>query len=84
MRLGEELCRQLSHEDFQSMWQAFQLTVHFRISCLWRLKALAMQLFQNSNVIFDLGRGITLIVKSCYLIVMCWIEIAPASVDEIR
>lgn len=54
------------------------------ISGLVRLQALATQPFKNASVIFDLGRGITLIVKSCCLIVMCWIEIATASVDEMQ
>lgn len=56
--------------------------MYLSISYLMRPKLL--QVFKDVNVIFDLGRGITLIDKSCCLIVMCWIEIAPASVDEMQ
>lgn len=76
----------LNEEFFNILGQDFQLTVrtYFSVSCLLRPKALTTQAFKNMNVIFDLGRGITLTVKSCYLIVMCWIEIAPASVGEMQ
>lgn len=56
--------------------------MYFSISHL--LTPTVLQVFKDVNVIFDLGRGVALIDESCYLIVMCWIEIAPASVDEMQ
>lgn len=77
-------CIWIFNEEFLNILeQDVQLTsTYFSISYLMRPKVL--QVFKDVNVIFDLVRGIALIDKSCYLIVMCWIEIAPASVDEMQ
>lgn len=60
-----------------------QLTAHI-ISGFLRRRIHPTLAFQNTDVIFDLGRGIILIVKSCCLIVICWVEITLASVDEMQ
>lgn len=59
-------------------------TAYFSISCFLRPKTHHPLAFRTLMLSLIWVRGIILLVKSCCLIVICWIEMTLASVEEMQ
>lgn len=71
-------------KTFFFRWDFSGDTAYFNISCILRPKTHPTSAFRTPMLALIWVRGITLLVKSCCLIVICWIEVTLASVVEMQ